>query len=76
MSLQQQRLLRASKSMFLARVLIGDYINGDSKYMRPPSKDGSYVNLYDSCVDDTWNPKIFVVFDANQIYPEYLIDFH
>lgn len=44
--------------------------------MRPPSKDGSYVNLYDSCVDDTWNPKIFVVFDANQIYPEYLIDFH
>ncbi|KAK2489005.1 hypothetical protein MC885_017365, partial [Smutsia gigantea] len=38
--------------------------------MRPPSKDGSYVNLYDSCVDDTWNPKIFVVFDANQIYPD------
>lgn len=62
--------------MFLARVLIGDYINGDSKYMRPPSKDGSYVNLYDSCVDDTWDPKIFVVFDANQIYPEYLIDFY
>ncbi|XP_012311321.1 protein mono-ADP-ribosyltransferase PARP11 isoform X1 [Aotus nancymaae] len=74
-SLQQRRLFRTYKSMFLARVLIGDYINGDSKYMRPPSKDGSYVNLYDSCVDDTWNPKIFVVFDANQIYPEYLIDF-
>lgn len=75
-SLQQRHLFRTYKSMFLARVLIGDYINGDSKYMRPPSKDGSYVNLYDSCVDDTWNPKIFVVFDANQIYPEYLIDFH
>ncbi|XP_063093783.1 protein mono-ADP-ribosyltransferase PARP11 isoform X8 [Cavia porcellus] len=75
-SLPQRHLFRAYKSMFLARVLIGDYINGDSKYMRPPSKDGSYVNLYDSCVDDTWNPRIFVVFDANQIYPEYLIDFH
>ncbi|EPQ14411.1 Poly [ADP-ribose] polymerase 11 [Myotis brandtii] len=75
-SLQNRHLFRTYKSMFLARVLIGDYINGDSKYMRPPSKDGSYVNLYDSCVDDTWNPKIFVVFDANQIYPEYLIDFH
>lgn len=75
-SVQQRHLFRTYKSMFLARVLIGDYINGDSKYMRPPSKDGSYVNLYDSCVDDTWNPKIFVVFDANQIYPEYLIDFH
>ncbi|XP_023372842.1 poly [ADP-ribose] polymerase 11 isoform X1 [Otolemur garnettii] len=59
-SLQQRHLFRTYKSMFLARVLIGDYINGDSKYMRPPSKDGSYVNLYDSCVDDTWNPKIFV----------------
>ncbi|XP_069862148.1 protein mono-ADP-ribosyltransferase PARP11 isoform X2 [Dipodomys merriami] len=66
---------RACRSMFLARVLIGDYISGDPKYMRPPSKDGSYVNLYDSCVDDTWSPRIFVVFDANQIYPEYLIDF-
>uniref|UniRef100_A0A8C0PXI1 Poly [ADP-ribose] polymerase n=5 Tax=Canis lupus familiaris TaxID=9615 RepID=A0A8C0PXI1_CANLF len=75
-SLQQRHLFRTYKSMFLARVLIGDYINGDSKYMRPPSKDGSYVNLYDSCVDDTWDPKIFVVFDANQIYPEYLIDFY
>uniref|UniRef100_A0A4W2GKI1 Poly [ADP-ribose] polymerase n=1 Tax=Bos indicus x Bos taurus TaxID=30522 RepID=A0A4W2GKI1_BOBOX len=75
-SLPQRHLFRTHKSMFLARVLIGDYINGDSKYMRPPSKDGSYVNLYDSCVDDTWNPRVFVVFDANQIYPEYLIDFH
>ncbi|XP_024588979.1 poly [ADP-ribose] polymerase 11 isoform X2 [Neophocaena asiaeorientalis asiaeorientalis] len=75
-TLQQQHLFRTYKSMFLARVLIGDYINGDSKYVRPPSKDGSYVNLYDSCVDDTWNPRVFVVFDANQIYPEYLIDFH
>ncbi|KAK1340822.1 hypothetical protein QTO34_017216 [Cnephaeus nilssonii] len=71
-SLQNRHLFRTYKSMFLARVLIGDYINGDSKYMRPPSKDGSYVNLYDSCVDDTWNPKIFVVFDANQIYPDAL----
>ncbi|XP_074050723.1 protein mono-ADP-ribosyltransferase PARP11 isoform X2 [Macrotis lagotis] len=75
-NLQQRHLFRTYKSMFLARVLIGDYINGDSKYMRPPSKDGSFVNLYDSCVDNTWNPKIFVVFDANQIYPEYLIEFH
>ncbi|XP_061061866.1 protein mono-ADP-ribosyltransferase PARP11 isoform X1 [Eubalaena glacialis] len=75
-TLQQQHLFRTYKSMFLARVLIGDYINGDSKFVRPPSKDGSYVNLYDSCVDDTWNPRVFVVFDANQIYPEYLIDFH
>ncbi|XP_065598438.1 protein mono-ADP-ribosyltransferase PARP11 isoform X3 [Cyrtonyx montezumae] len=71
----QPHLHRPDKVMFLARVLTGDYINGDSKYMRPPSRDGSFVNLYDSCVDNTWNPKIFVIFDANQIYPEYLIEF-
>ncbi|XP_078075723.1 protein mono-ADP-ribosyltransferase PARP11 isoform X1 [Mustelus asterias] len=63
------------KTMFLARVLVGDYITGDPKYIRPPSKDGSLVNLYDSCVDNKWNPKIFVVFDSNHIYPEYLIEF-
>ncbi|KAL1772726.1 poly [ADP-ribose] polymerase 11 isoform X3 [Sigmodon hispidus] len=40
-SVQQRHLFRTYKSMFLARVLIGDYINGDSKYMRPPSKDGT-----------------------------------
>ncbi|XP_015267804.1 PREDICTED: poly [ADP-ribose] polymerase 11-like [Gekko japonicus] len=71
----QLHMFRKHKVMFLARVLTGDYITGDSKYVRPPSKDGSFVNLYDSCVDNTWNPKIFVVFDANQIYPEYLIEF-
>ncbi|XP_038636215.1 protein mono-ADP-ribosyltransferase PARP11 isoform X2 [Scyliorhinus canicula] len=63
------------KTMFLARVLVGDYTTGDPKYIRPPSKDGSLVNLYDSCVDNKWNPKIFVVFDSNHIYPEYLIEF-
>ncbi|XP_028910195.1 protein mono-ADP-ribosyltransferase PARP11 isoform X1 [Ornithorhynchus anatinus] len=66
---------RPHKSMFLARVLVGDYITGHARYVRPPSKDGSFVNLYDSCVDNTWNPAIFVLFDANQIYPEYLIEF-
>ncbi|XP_069740986.1 protein mono-ADP-ribosyltransferase PARP11 isoform X2 [Narcine bancroftii] len=63
------------KTMFLARVLVGDYVTGYPKYIRPPSKDGSLVNFYDSCVDNKWNPKIFVIFDANHIYPEYLINF-
>ncbi|MEE6477291.1 hypothetical protein FKM82_011455 [Ascaphus truei] len=66
---------RISKSMFLARVIVGDYTNGDSKYIRPPSKDGSFVNLYDSCVDNPFSPQIYVIFDANQIYPEYILHF-
>lgn len=64
------------KSMFLARVLIGDYTVGQSKFCRPPSKDTRVTNFYDSCVDDIANPKIFVIFDCNQIYPEYLIEFY
>ncbi|XP_053319550.1 protein mono-ADP-ribosyltransferase PARP11-like [Spea bombifrons] len=65
----------AKKSMFLARVLVGEYALGDPKYIRPPSKDGSLINLYDSCVDNIFNPLIYVIFDSNQIYPEYLIQF-
>nr|XP_006633812.2 PREDICTED: poly [ADP-ribose] polymerase 11-like [Lepisosteus oculatus] len=64
------------KAMFLARVLVGDYTMGKETYYRPPSKDKSTVNLYDSCVDDITHPKIFVIFDSNQIYPEYLIEFY
>ncbi|OCT86234.1 poly(ADP-ribose) polymerase family member 11 S homeolog isoform X1 [Xenopus laevis] len=63
------------KCMFLARVLVGDCAVGNSKYIRPPSKDGTLVNLYDSCVDDPVCPRIYVIFDSTQIYPEYVIQF-
>ncbi|XP_020782152.2 protein mono-ADP-ribosyltransferase PARP12-like isoform X2 [Boleophthalmus pectinirostris] len=61
--------------MFVSRVLIGEYTRGSSEYRRPPSKDGSNVNLYDSCVDDVMNPSIFVVFEKQQIYPEYVLQY-
>uniref|UniRef100_A0A1A8KC07 Poly [ADP-ribose] polymerase n=1 Tax=Nothobranchius kuhntae TaxID=321403 RepID=A0A1A8KC07_NOTKU len=64
------------KTMFLARVLVGEYTVGRPMYCRPPSKDASFTNFYDSCVDDMANPKIYVIFDSNQIYPEYLIEFY
>ncbi|XP_066445304.1 protein mono-ADP-ribosyltransferase PARP11-like [Eleutherodactylus coqui] len=63
------------KSMFLARVLVGEHTTGNSTFIRPPSKDGSLTNLYDSCVDNPFSPLIYVIFDSNQIYPEYLIQF-
>lgn len=64
------------KTMFLARVLVGEFTVGHPLYCRPPSKDASFINFYDSCVDDLANPKIFVIFDSNQIYPEYLVEFY
>lgn len=64
-----------STVMFMARVLVGDYAQGQAHYVRPPTKGFSGLQFYDSCVDNTENPSIFVVFEKNQIYPEYLIEY-
>ena len=63
--------------MFVAKVLVGSYAKGHSSYRRPPQKDPSNPasDLYDSCVDDKSNPTIFVVFDTDQFYPEYIIKY-
>lgn len=61
--------------IFMANVLVGQYTKGDKSYRRPPAKPGSDHELYDSCVDDVQNPSVFVVFDKNQYYPEYLIEY-
>ena len=63
--------------MFVAKVLVGSYTEGYSSYRRPPPKNLSNPasDLYDSCVDDKLNPTIFVVFDTDQFYPEYIIKY-
>uniref|UniRef100_A0A3B4BB05 Poly [ADP-ribose] polymerase n=1 Tax=Periophthalmus magnuspinnatus TaxID=409849 RepID=A0A3B4BB05_9GOBI len=61
--------------MFVSRVLVGEFARGSSEYRRPPSRDGGDVNLFDSCVDDIYDPSIFVVFKEQQIYPEYLLKY-
>lgn len=60
--------------MFMCRVLVGSYTQGQSHYHLPPSRDGGNIQ-YDSCVNDIHDPSIFVVFDKQQIYPEYLITY-
>ncbi|NXU50419.1 PAR12 polymerase, partial [Turnix velox] len=61
------------KTMFLARVLVGEFTLGNSSYVWPPLKDKE--NFYDSCVNSSSNPSIFVIFEKQQIYPEYLIEY-
>ena len=63
--------------MFLAKVLVGFYTTGHSSYRTPPSKNPSdpASDLYDSCVDNQARPTIFVVFDTDQFYPEYIIQY-
>ncbi|XP_053175747.1 protein mono-ADP-ribosyltransferase PARP12 isoform X2 [Scomber japonicus] len=62
------------KIMFVALVLVGEYTKGTSSYVRPPPK-GNSRTFYDSCVNCTSNPGIFVIFEKQQIYPEYIIDY-
>ncbi|XP_066540860.1 protein mono-ADP-ribosyltransferase PARP12-like [Hoplias malabaricus] len=63
-----------SKTIFVALVLVGEFIKGNSSYVRPPQKKSKKA-FYDSCVDNEANPAIFVVFEKYQIYPEYIIDY-
>ncbi|XP_040606787.1 protein mono-ADP-ribosyltransferase PARP14 isoform X1 [Mesocricetus auratus] len=64
------------KHMYYVRVLTGNYTNGNSSLIVPPSRDPyNPTDLYDTVVDNDQNPSIFVVFYDNQAYPEYLITF-
>lgn len=64
-----------SHTMFLARVLVGDFIRGNAAFVRPPAKEGQSSAFYDSCVNSMSDPSIFVVFEKHQVYPEYLIQY-
>ncbi|CAH3025383.1 unnamed protein product [Porites evermanni] len=63
--------------MFVAKVLAGSYTEGKSSYQRPPSKNpgNPASDLYDSCVDEMSSPSIFVIFQNDQLYPEYIIEY-
>ncbi|XP_063073845.1 protein mono-ADP-ribosyltransferase PARP12-like [Engraulis encrasicolus] len=63
------------KSMFVCRVLVGDFTKGERNYKKPPLKDEHQNIPFDSCVNDPDNPSIFVIFEKSQIYPQYLIQY-
>ncbi|CAH6792300.1 protein mono-ADP-ribosyltransferase PARP14 [Phodopus roborovskii] len=68
--------VNGKKHIYYVRVLTGNYTNGNSSLIVPPSRDPQNpTDLYDTVVDDAQKPSIFVVFYDNQAYPEYLITF-
>ncbi|XP_051785447.1 protein mono-ADP-ribosyltransferase TIPARP-like isoform X2 [Erpetoichthys calabaricus] len=69
--------LEGFQFMFLAKVLIGKTDLGKKKYYRPPPihPKCKESELYDACVDQRFDPAIFVVFDSCQCYPFYLIKY-
>ncbi|BFZ05031.1 hypothetical protein BsWGS_08070 [Bradybaena similaris] len=64
--------------MFVAKVLVGRHTGGKSGLKRPPPLDDSnpYGKCYDSCVDNIFSPLVYVIFDSNQAYPEYIIEYN
>ncbi|XP_041040002.1 protein mono-ADP-ribosyltransferase PARP14-like isoform X2 [Carcharodon carcharias] len=66
------------KVVYRARVLTGDYCKGKPGLKEPPLKDqqAHSRDRYDSVTDNVLSPEVFVVFQDNQAYPEYLITFH
>lgn len=74
---QVPRLLSSGSQpkMYIAKVLVGKYTLGKKGLKAPPSRNdpSNPALLYDSVVDDVNNPTIFVIFQDNQYYPEYLI---
>ena len=63
------------KFMFVASVLVGDAAQGHKDLRKPPEKPGQKHESYDSCVDDINQPTMYILFDRNQHYPEYLIQY-
>ncbi|XP_025031535.1 poly [ADP-ribose] polymerase 12-like isoform X3 [Python bivittatus] len=64
-----------TKTLFVARVLVGDYVQGKASYVRPPSRPNQSNGFYDSCVDNVLNPSVFVIFEKHQIYPAYIVEY-
>ena len=63
------------KRMYRSLVLTGYYTQGKSSMRDLPDNDINPGFSYDSAVDNTANPTMFVVFLDNMAYPEYLVTF-
>ncbi|XP_076023922.1 poly(ADP-ribose) polymerase family member 14-related sequence 1 isoform X2 [Genypterus blacodes] len=63
------------KSMYVCRVLTGDFTVGRSGIIVPPDKSSNATEQYDSVVDNAARPNMFVIFHDSHACPEYLITF-
>jgi hypothetical protein len=62
--------------MYYAKVLVGEYTLGSPQMIVRPMKVMSNPNeTFDSVVDRMKNPSIYVLFEDDEYYTEYLITF-
>ena len=73
--LYSERDANGVQSIFLARVVVGEYCRGVENALVPAVRDATTHTHYDSTVDNPQNPNIFVTYNDAQAYPEYLIKF-
>lgn len=57
------------------RVIVGEYCRGKKDALTPDIRDAKSHSLFDSTVDNTAAPSLFVTYHDAQAYPEYLIVF-
>ena len=63
-----------NKYMYLARVAVGEFCQGDSSMRVPPAQPGTDDLLpYDATMDNLRQPEMFVAYHDAQAYPEYLV---
>ena len=58
------------RSIFLCRVLVGQYCEGKKDAKVPDVIDPSTHRLFDSTVNYVANPEIFVTYHDAQVYPD------
>ena len=64
--------------MLIANVLCGEICKGKAKYKLtswPINKNGCKGLIYDSLVNKTTNPSIFVIHDDVRAYPMFVVTF-
>ena len=63
--------------MFLAKVLSGRVTVGNPCMRRPPPlcPGDPSSDLFDSCVDNWADPQVFVIFNDDQSYPYFVIEY-
>ena len=60
--------------MFVVDVLVGKCALGKPNMLRPPVNPSTNL-LYDTTVDNLRNTKVYVKYDSQEYYPEYVVEY-
>ncbi|KAJ8602236.1 hypothetical protein CTAYLR_003605 [Chrysophaeum taylorii] len=64
-----------TQHVFVCRIVVGHACVGRNGALAPDIRNPDTLELYDTTVDSTSNPRIFVTYNDHQCYPCYLVKF-